>query len=135
MGSIITWSPNTPDLPPPKLQLRTTDNILFRVHDSLLLPQSLALHTLLGDMTIEDQSEQILPINISSSGLKLILHFVYNNPRPKEGWKYTPEPRESGVSLETIKDAALACQQYMMITVAAALEGPLRFVLAPSQYR
>ncbi|CCA73769.1 hypothetical protein PIIN_07724 [Serendipita indica DSM 11827] len=117
-GSVI-WKPSAPDLPPPRLQFRSTDNVVFHVHDSLLLPQSLALSVLLGDFSIDQAASTVLPLNMSSDALKLILHFVYNVE--KETWT-----GKHGVTLQTVHDAVLGCQQYMMHTVAAALEAPLR---------
>lgn len=122
------WTPAVPDLPPPRLQFRSTDNVIFKVHENLLFSQSLALQILLGDMTIEDPpSSTILPLNISSESLKLILHFVYNQEFPAGGWAWR-HIKGNGVSLQTIHGAVLGCQQYMMHTVAASLEGPLRLV-------
>lgn len=119
------WTPSASDLPPTTLQFRSTDNHIFKVHDTLLFPQSLALRTLLSDMPADDAASTILPINISSDGLKLILHFVYNAEQPAGGWLYA-EHKSSGVSLHTVQAAVLGCQQYMMHTIATALEGPLR---------
>lgn len=119
------WTPSAPELPPPTLQFRSTDNCIFKVHDSLLFPQSLALQILLGDMPADDAANTILPINISSDGLKLILHFVYNAEPPTGGWLYAGH-KGSGVSLQTVQAAVLGCQQYMMHTIASALERPLR---------
>jgi hypothetical protein len=77
-------------------------------------------------MTLDnDPSATILPLNISSDGFKLILHFVYNSSTPDGGWKPI-EGKDNGASLQTIHSAVLGCQQYMMNTVATALEAPLR---------
>ena len=119
------WTPSTPDLPPPKLQFRTTDGLLFKVHDTLLLPQSEALHILLCDMPASEASNTVLPINVDSDAFRLILHFVYN-AELAGGWLYKGH-KAGGVSLQTVHAAVLGCQQYMMYTIAAALEGPLRY--------
>jgi len=121
------WTPSAPDLPPPRLQFRSTDNCIFKVHDTLLFPHSVALRILLGDISSEDAADTILPINIPSDGFKLILHFVYNAETPTGGWLYAGH-KASGVSLQTVQAAVLGCQQYMMHTIAVALEGPLRRV-------
>lgn len=121
----IVWTPTCSDLGPPRLQFRSTDDVIFKVHDNLLFPQSLALQILLGDMTLDDPSSTVLPLNISSDGFKLILHFVYNSSTPEGGWLYA-EAKDNSASLQTIHSAVLGCQQYMMHTVATALEAPLR---------
>lgn len=125
----IVWTPSCPEqsrLGPPRLQFRSTDDVIFKVHDNLLFPQSLALQILLGDMPLDDDPyAKILPLNISSDGLKLILHFIYNFPTPDGGWIPT-EGKDTGASLQTIHSALMGCQQYMMHTVATALEAPLR---------
>ncbi|KAG8805736.1 hypothetical protein FRC17_005363 [Serendipita sp. 399] len=118
----VVWTPSATDLPPPRLRFRSTDNVVFHVHDNTLFPQSLALNILLGDYAIDEQPSTILPLNISSEGFKLILHFIYNAEFPREGWFYTGL---HGVSLQTIHNAVSGCQQYMMHTVAGALEAPL----------
>ncbi|KAG8756828.1 hypothetical protein FRC14_002631 [Serendipita sp. 396] len=119
----VVWTPCAVDLPSPRLRFRSTDNVVFHVHDNALFPQSLALQALLGDYSIDEQPSTILPLNISSDALKLILHFVYNAEFPREGWLYTGP---HGVSLQTIHNAVSGCQQYMMYTVASSLEAPLR---------